>query len=227
LLHTACRTPYGLPVESRVNGDEWPQQITLARLTAIAKRRWWALLAGMLGSVVLVAGLGSQGPRYQAEMTFLVGPIGAEYSQLRAAGQQAQTYAELVTSGPVLQGASARLHRTRTVAQLRGAVNASADFYTRLLTIDSVDRGRAEALATGAAVAAELQRVTRGRRPQGGSQLTLVEPARIAAQTGGAAKKLVAIGALTGVLGALTLLVIADVANASRGRRDRLVSRPA
>jgi capsular polysaccharide biosynthesis protein len=214
-------------VESRVDGDEWPQQITLARLTAIAKRRWWALVAGMLGAAVLVAGLGAQAPRYQAEMTFLVGPIGAEYSQLRAARQQAQTYAALVTSGPVLNAASARLDRTRPVAQLRAAVNASADFYTRLLTISSVDRGRVEALATGAAVAAELQRMTRARRPQGGSQLTLVQPAQIVSKTGGAAKKLVAIAAFTGLLGALTLLVIADLANAPRGGRERLVSRPA
>jgi capsular polysaccharide biosynthesis protein len=214
-------------VESRVDGDEWPQQVTLARLTAIAKRRWWALVAGMLGAAVLVAGLGAQAPCYQADMTFFVGPIGAEYSQLRAARQQAQTYAALVTSGPVLNAASARLDRTRTVAQLRAGVNASADFYTRLLTISCVDRGRVEALATGAAVAAELQRMTRARRPQGGSQLTLVQPAQIVSKTGGAAKKLVAIAAFTGLLGALTLLVIADLANAPRGGRERLVSRPA
>src|SRR3954454_14447128 len=110
----------------------------------------------MLGAVALVAVLGSHAPRREASTTFLVGPIGGEYSQLRAAGQQAQTYAELATSGPVLDGASARLRGTRSGPQLRGAIAADADFYTRLLTITASGRRRTEALATVGAVTAEL-----------------------------------------------------------------------
>ena len=178
----------------------------------------------MLGAAALVAMLGSQAPRREASTTFLVGPIGGEYSQLRAAGQQAQTYAVLATSSPVLQGASAELGGTATVAQLRGAVSAEADFYTRLLTITAAAPGRAQALAREAAVTRELQRIVGARGPHGGSQLTVVEPARIAPATAGAGKKLVVIAALTGLLATLTMLVLAERAAGARGRRDGLVA---
>lgn len=199
----------------------------MAGLVATAKRRRWALVAGTLAAVVLVVGLGSQARRYTAEATFLVGPIGGEYNQLRAAEQQAQTYAALATSGDVLGAASVRLRGAGAIAQLRGAVTANADYTTRLLTITATSRGRAEAQSTAAAVGGEIQRIARTRVPHGGSQLSIVQPARITAKTGGTAKTLIAIAAFTGLLATLTVLVALELGRAKRSARVGLVSRPA
>ena len=63
----------------------------MAGLVATARRHRWMLLAGTVAAVALVMALGSQARRYTAEATFLVGPIGSDYKQVRAAEQQAQT----------------------------------------------------------------------------------------------------------------------------------------
>lgn len=227
MLHIAVEPPYGSIVESPVDRGGRPQQVDLPRLVATAWRRRWRLAAGTLAAVVLVVGLGSQASSYSAETTLLVGPIGGEYKQLRAAEQQAQTYAALATSARVLRGASARLRGARTIAQLRGAVAANADYATRLLTITATGRERVEAQATAAAVGGEIQRIARTRVPYGGSQLSTVQPTRITAKTGGAAKTLIAIAAFTGLLATLTVLVALELERPRRGPRAGLVRRPA
>jgi capsular polysaccharide biosynthesis protein len=227
LLHIAAGPPYGSIVESRVDRDGRPQQVDLPRLVATAKRRRWTLLAGTLAATFLVAGLGSQPPSYKAVTTLLVGPIGGDYKQLRAAQQQAQTYAALATSGDVLRGASRRLRSAPTTAQLRAAVAANADYTTRLLTISATSHGRDEALATAAAIGAQVERLARARVEYGGSQLSIVQPARITAKTGGPAKTLIVIAAFTGLLATLAAIVARERKRPNRGPSTGLVSRPA
>lgn len=156
----------------------------------------------------MVAATAGSRSGYEASAKLLVGPMGGKYTELRAASQQAETYADLATSTPVLQAARAP----------SGAVSAKADYFTRLLTITAQARGRSEAAATAAAVAAALMRVTGPRRAGSPGELTRLGPIETAPADSGAKRKtLVAIAALAGLLAALTLSVSLD-------RRRRLAA---
>jgi hypothetical protein len=174
-------------------------QLYLAGVLRIARRRWWALLAGALAGVVLVVAA-SAGARsgYEGSVRLLVGPMGGQYTELRAASQQAETYADLATSTPVLRAARAS----------SGSVSANADYFTRLLTISAQARGRTGAAATAERVAIALMRVTAPRRAGSPGELTRVGPVETSPTASGVRRKtLVVIAALAGLLAALTLTV--------------------
>jgi capsular polysaccharide biosynthesis protein len=206
--------------------DSEPEYPDLARVLATAAHWWWALVLGALIGAALAFGLGVGGAKtYQASTKLLVGPIGGEYQELRAAGQQAETDADLATSEPALRAAKARLATPRTVAQLRGDVVASADDVTRLLTITArADRAPAAA-ATANALAAELMRLTHADDPASGHQLSVVEPAQPpAGPITTRAKALVVIAALAGLLAALTLVVLLDLSVGRVSSEDDLAT---
>jgi capsular polysaccharide biosynthesis protein len=197
--------------------DERPEYPDLARILATARRWWWALLLGALAGAALAVGAGGNSAvSYQASTRLLVGPIGGEYSLLRAAGQQAQTYADLATSQPVVLATRARLGAAASPDGLRQHVSAQADDVSRLLTI-TAQASRPEAAARIAnTLAEELQRVTRATVPQSANELRVVEPAQAPQRpVQGRARMLVVLAALAGLLAVLTVLVIADLA---RGR---------
>jgi capsular polysaccharide biosynthesis protein len=197
--------------------DERPEYPDLARILATARRWWWALLLGALAGTALAVGAGGNSAvSYQASTRLLVGPIGGEYSLLRAAGQQAQTYADLATSQPVVLATRARLGAAASPDGLRQHVSAQADDVSRLLTI-TAQASRPEAAARIAnTLAEELQRVTRATVPQSANELRVVEPAQAPQRpVQGRARMLVVLAALAGLLAVLTVLVIADLA---RGR---------
>jgi capsular polysaccharide biosynthesis protein len=200
-------------VEPWAATDSEPEYPDLARILTTAARWWWALALGALLGAVLAIGLGLGAAKiYQAHTKLLVGPIGGEYQVLRAAGQQAETDADLVTSDPVLRATQERLRTDRTVAQLRRDAVASADDVTRLLTITAKADGAAEAAATANALAAELIRTTRADDPASGHELTVVDPAQPpSGPVGTRAKALVVIAALAGLLAALTFVVLLDL----------------
>jgi capsular polysaccharide biosynthesis protein len=193
-------------VQRQVGSGEQPRQLYLAGVLAIARRRWWALLAGSLAGAVLVVLAGAAARTgYEGSVKLLVGPIGGQYTELRAASQQAETYADIATSAPVLQAARAR------VRQPSAAVSAKADYFTRLLTISAQARGRAAAAAMADAVTHALMRATGPRRPGTPGDLTVLGPVETStAANEGRRKTLVAIAALAGLLATLTLLVSVD-----------------
>jgi capsular polysaccharide biosynthesis protein len=204
-------------VEPSGGSDERPRYPDLAGVAASARRWWWALLVGALaGAALATVTAGSNGSSYRASVKLLVGPIGGEYSLLRAAGQQAETYADLATSRPVVSASRARLGTQRSVEQLRGDVLATADDATRVLTISAQADTPAAAAATVNVLASELQRATRANNRQSGHELRVVEAAQVpSAPVGRRTKILVAIAVLAGLLGMLTLVVIVDI---MRGR---------
>lgn len=121
-------------------------------------QRWWLLVAAALlvGGFVGYAFGSSRTPVYQAGADLLVGPLSADSSVLRAAGQTAQTYAELVTASSTEAAVEAALpNRRASTAQ----VTATASEVTRILKI----RVRADSPQLVAdvanAIAAELERV--------------------------------------------------------------------
>lgn len=197
--------------------DERPEYPDLARILATARQWWWALLLGALAGAALALVAGGNGAvSYQASTRLLVGPISGEYSLLRAAGQQAQTYADLAASQPVLLATRTRLGTSASPGDLRRHVSAQADDVSRLLTITAQAATREGAARTANTLAAELQRVTHATVAQSTNELRVVEPAQAPARpVQGRARLLVVLAALAGLLGVLTVLVVVDLA---RGR---------
>jgi capsular polysaccharide biosynthesis protein len=193
-------------VEPWGRSNERPEALGLGHVLATVRRRWWALLGGTLVGAALVIVGGWEGASYRATTRLLVGSMGGDYSSLRAAGRQAETYADLATSEPVLRAASARLSPRPKVAQLRRDVTATADDVTRLLSISAAGDRPARATATADAVAAAL----RATNPRMARDLRIVEPARAPSAPDGRSKALLAIAAFTGLLATLTALVTVD-----------------
>jgi capsular polysaccharide biosynthesis protein/Mrp family chromosome partitioning ATPase len=120
------------------------------------RRWWWAVflataLAGLTAFVVT-----SQSPdRYEAHTRLLVGPVNTDADVLRAAGQLATTYAELVTSQTLLDATIAELALQRSRAELAEAISAHPDG-NRLLTISVADRDPELAATLANTLAARL-----------------------------------------------------------------------
>jgi tyrosine-protein kinase len=222
--------PRRVPSASRSDLDTRPEYPDLARLAA-SLRRWWP---AMLVGAVLFGALGVRASRpdatpYTASSQILVGPLAGELSVLRAAGQQAQTYADLATSRPVLSAALKGSGSRQTVAQLQTNVTAKADDVTRLLKVSVSAHGPEEAAHLANAVAAQVVRQTRpqqssvpattsGKTPgpaelAAGLKLKIVDFAEAGPATaaGSTSKSLAAVAALAGLLAALTLGVVVDV----------------
>ena len=145
------------------------------------KRWWWSLVlatwvAGLVGLVV-ASGVP---PTYETEVRLLVGPLSTDFNTQRAAGQTAQTYAELATSEPLLEEVATVVGSPVTAAQVREAVRVRADGTTRLvsLTVQAQDPALsveiANALASG--IQALSETLTAGGAVQPEGRITIIDP---------------------------------------------------
>ena len=108
----------------------------LSGYLATARRWWWTLLvatwvAGLAGYLVAT----QIPPTYEARAQLLVGPYEGDLNTLRASGQLALTYAELVTVRPRLDEAITRLGLDATSAELNAATRVIANDTNRTLSI--------------------------------------------------------------------------------------------
>jgi len=215
-----------------IDPDVRPEYPDLARVGA-ALRRWWPAI---LVTAVLFAALGAHASKpsqtpYSASAQVLVGPLAGELSVLRAAGQQAQTYADIAVSRPVYVGVIQRLKLKDRPASLGRRVSVDANSDTRLLRI-TVRAGTAgEAAREANALADELIRQTPATTAPSTTQPgTQVNPAQAAAavrlkiveraippsRTNRGSKKTFTL--VAGVVGALLAATIALIAEAVRRR---------
>ncbi len=143
----------------------------------VTLRRWWwtllvatwvAALAGFLAASSLTR-------IYEAEARLLVGPFNTDLNTQRASGQLALTYAELVTSRPLLESVIADLGLDTDVDTLRDAVSASPNDVTRFLAIRVQDPDPERAAAIANALAAATDELASGTssvlRPEGEIQV--------------------------------------------------------
>jgi capsular polysaccharide biosynthesis protein len=131
--------------------------VDLSGYLSLAKRWWWTLVVATVIAAVAGFLVGSRiAPTYASQATLLVGPVTSDLDTIRASGQIAHTYAELVTSQPILQGTIAQLGLPVTVEELRENVRASANEVTRLLTIEVRDDDSERAARVANSLAAAL-----------------------------------------------------------------------
>jgi capsular polysaccharide biosynthesis protein len=224
--------------------DVRPEYPDLARVGA-ALRRWWpALVIGAL----LFGALGAQASKpattpYAASAQILVGPLAGELSVLRAAGQQAQTYADLAASRPVYLGTLRRLGLKETTTAFGRRVQVDANSATRLLRATVRAESPGEAAREANALAAEVVRQSAAQQPvltaaqkaefakhpskklnpaQAAAEVRLrvVEPAVPPAKTNRGSKK--AFIGVAGIVGALLAAALALVAEGVRRRIETL-----
>lgn len=174
-------------------------------------RRWWLVL---LASIV-VAGAGgyviaSRLPKiYEAEAQLLVGPLNTDFETQRAAGQLANTYAQLATSRRVIDAVLTRTGADRSAEDLEEATTAVPNDVTRLVIIrvQDSDTGRAAALAN--AIAEELGRLAaESARPEGQTQI--IDPAGPTTQVAPQVLLIVLLAAFAGLLAAIAIVVLIE-----------------
>jgi capsular polysaccharide biosynthesis protein len=204
-LSTPAHTPRG-PTEER----------DLGGVLRLARKGWWAIvLAAVVGVALAALATSRVEPVYESEARLVVGPPDRKVSELRASGQQAQTYAELATSRPVLEAARRRIKLDTPVSDLRSDVVATANDVTRILSITARASTARDAARLASAVPEALARQVFGG-PAPPNTLRLVEsPDTPDEPIGASAGPMVAVAGIAGALAAFTLLLVAD---AVRGR---------
>ena len=175
-------------------------------------RRWWLVL---LASVVLAAVGGyevaSRVPKvYEAEVRILVGPLNTDLNTQRAAGQIANTYAQLVSSARITDAVAVAVGLSS--GDLKNSISATANDVTRLVDIRVQNASPQVAAAIANKLAEELG-VLGGatNRPEG--QITLVDPASVpTASVAPQVSLLVLLAAFAGLLAAIVCIVLIEYA---------------
>ncbi|MGZ6643340.1 MAG: hypothetical protein ACXVFT_16135 [Solirubrobacteraceae bacterium] len=204
-------------------GAPWEEETApgAARLLALV-RRWRAALiaAALTAGLVGYAVVSSATPSYQTNAVLLVGPTNTDLDTLRAAGQLAQTYAQLATSRPLIAATERRLG----LRAIGPEISANASDVTRLLTVQVTDRDPVRGARIANAHAAELVALADRRRTRvpGPGELEVVDPAQPAhSASGPGAVPIALVAGIVGLLGALGLALLVDRSgDALRGRHD-------
>jgi capsular polysaccharide biosynthesis protein/Mrp family chromosome partitioning ATPase len=175
-------------------------------------RRWWLVL---LASIV-VAGAGglavaSQLPKvYEAETRLLVGPLNTDFETQRAAGQLANTYAQLATSRRIADAVLARTGADRSPEDVQSAITAVPNDVTRLVIIRVQDTDTGVAAALANADADELGVLAaESARPEGQTQV--IDPAGPSTvQVAPQVLLIVLLAAFAGLLAAISIVVVIE-----------------
>jgi capsular polysaccharide biosynthesis protein len=183
-------------------------------------RWWWVLLVGTVAAAAAGSVVASRiAPVYEAEVRLLVGPVNADADTLKGAGALALTYAELVTSTPVLSATGNDLSPTIPAGRLRSDVRASANEITRIITITARDTNRPRAVLIANKLADKLAERTAGTPIRPGGMVSVVQPAEAPSRPVEPKRSIII--ALAGLSG---LLVGLGVAMVSDRLRDRISS---
>jgi Mrp family chromosome partitioning ATPase/capsular polysaccharide biosynthesis protein len=196
--------------------------LELSGYLATARRWWWTLLvatwiAGLAGYLVATR----IPPTYEARALMLVGPYEGDLDTLRASGQLALTYADLVTTTPRLEAAIAQVGTNLTAIDLKTATRVTANDTTRTLTIRAQHGDPKTAAELANALAGQLSALVQlgTGRPEG--QLNVMEYAEPPTTPVAPQVSLIAIlTALAGFLGALIVVVLIEYIGATVRSRD-------
>lgn len=187
-------------------------------------RRWWPLiLAASLTAGVAGYFVARQlDPAFEASTRLLVGPISSNnVDEIRAAGQLAVTYAELISGDDVLQAAIRDVPLPMALEDLRQSVSARGNGTTRILTITVSLADSSLAAATANRLAGALVALT-AAAPESPGEVRVINPAEIPERP--VAPQIPLITALAGLAGLVTagfLALFADYFSGRvRGRSD-------
>jgi polysaccharide biosynthesis transport protein len=163
-----------------------------------------AVLAGLSGHVAASALPVS----HESRVRLLVGPVTANSDEIRAAGNLARTYGELVTSESLIEGTIAALGLPYAPNQVRGALRPTADSNTRTLIVRVRDADPDRAALIADEMGAQLMQLTEGGDPAG--QLQVIDSAGPGVPIGVSTSLIAALAGFAGLVGALILVILLE-----------------
>jgi len=200
--------------------------VELSGYLAVAKRWWWTLLVATWVAAISGYVVASSIPAtYEAETQLLVGPYNTDIDTLRSAGSLVQTYADLVTTTPLLDSAIKEARSTLTPEQLRLATRVTANDTTRFLTIRVQDTNPEMAAKLANTLAEEItQLASRGtNRPDGSLQtVDFAIPPPLDTPVAPQKSLIVALAALAALIGAMVLVMLVEYLSAAVRSEDEL-----
>ncbi|MGQ0615614.1 MAG: hypothetical protein ACT4PW_01260 [Acidimicrobiia bacterium] len=223
---TLAATVGSAPAPARraaILGRTGRSDMELRRYVALLGRRWPVLVAGVVAAAAAGYLVTPDGTRYTSQSTIMVGTpdLSGDPSIFGVFGDRATlldrltlTYAVLVDTGPVAEGAARRTGVARDVATILEATRAEAPAGTQLVRVRVSDRDPAvaQALADGMAEAFADQVAALGPAGVGDAgSVQVVERAGTATATPeGNREANVAVGAILGLLAAIGLVLLLE-----------------
>lgn len=135
-------------------------------LTAVVRRWWWLLALGAIAAGVTAFTFAKlQSPTYASTATLLVGPLNADYTTTRVAGELGRTYAEVAKSQPVLQATVERADAPVAARDLAKDIRATSNDVTRLVTLRAQSSSPELAASLANALGEEMIEVSRTVSP--------------------------------------------------------------
>ena len=129
-----------------------------SKLLNVLRRYWWLFLVALvIASITAYFVLNQQPVLYETKTQLLVGPTvdspSPDLNALRIGSQMMQTYADLVTTRPLLEAINSKLEQKTSVERLAGMMDIKQNPDARILTIivRSNDPKQAVAIANAAA----------------------------------------------------------------------------
>jgi capsular polysaccharide biosynthesis protein len=187
------------------------------RLLSVA-RLWWVVVLAPVAGALLAYAYGSRiAPVYEGK-AILVASSPAGGSSPEAVTAQMPTYAELVSSAPLLQSALDSLRLRISAEELQPNVRGESDASARLITIRVRNKHPAVAAAIANALAGQLVRRVAAEAASagatsagaGGARLTVLEPASGASRIRPRLFLNIVYGSLAGLFGGLAVAVLAQ-----------------
>ena len=188
----------------------------------LLQRRWRVLVL----AVVIAAGAGwyvgmTRPDTYESTARALVGPIAGDPDAVRAAGSNVETYAQLLSTQPVINATIDQVGPPSTPDEFLQRVRVQTDTVSRIISITVADTDRQRAADTANVLFEHLA----GLLPSGAeavSQLTVVDSARPAQDS--ATPNAATLAVLSGVAGlgaaVLSLICLEYLDGRVRSRHD-------
>ena len=198
------------------------RSVTLRLVMDLLQRRWRVLLL----AIVISAGAGwyvgmIRPATYESTARALVGPIAGDLDAVRAAGSNVETYAQLLSTQPVINATIVDVGPPSTTDEFLQRVHVQTDTVSRIISITVTDTNPHRAADTANVLFEHLA----GLLPSGAEavgQLTIVDTARPAQRS--ASPDPVTLAALSGISGlgaaALSLFFLEYLDPRIRSRHD-------
>jgi len=133
-------------------------------LNVVRRNVWWLVLAAVIAAATTFQVLSRQPRLYEAQTRMLVGPTvdnpSPDLNSLRIGGQLMQTYADLVTTRPLLDTINSKLDQKLNLEVLTQMIETKQNVDTRILTIEVRGRNPQEAMAIANAAAQSLLEIS-------------------------------------------------------------------
>lgn len=193
---------------------------------AVVRRWWWTLLvaawvAGLAGFYVA----SRIQPSYESSVKLLVAPLNTDADTLRSAGLLVQTYAQVVTTSPILGRAVTQTVTPTSMSadELGASTRVVANDVTRVLTITVRTGDPAEAAGLANSMADEMVTLVKSgvSRPEGALQIIQAaqpDPRPVAPQI----SLIVLLATAAGIIAALVLVLLIEYLGRSIRSRDEL-----